>query len=191
MVLDKEQKKIISILAIAMAAFLVLWKAIYVPKNRSVKELKSKVDVGKAEVDSVYKMIGREVALKEGVIILKEEADRLAQKRIKQKDISFALKGLSDAANKSGVRIISTKYQMAEVFTNEAGVAPTYDGIACMKTAVTITLEGTYSKIAHYIDLLENSPRGIYTIEGFTLKKTSDKASKLKGDLLVWIYCFG
>jgi Tfp pilus assembly protein PilO len=189
--LDREQKKIISIWVVALCVFLVIWRGCYVPKKREVSALKAKVDVGKAEVDSVYNMIGREVVLKEAVGILKEEADRLGKKRIRQKDTALALRGLSDAAHKAGVRIISTKPQVAEAFTNKAGATPDYEGLVCMKLPVTITLEGNYIQIAHYIVLLENSARGIYTIEGFSMKKLREGSSTLKADLLVFIYCFG
>jgi len=191
MKLDKEQKQIISLAVIALCGFLIAWRVVYLPKKKAVMELKSKVDAGKAEVESIYAIIGREVALKEAVGILKEEKDRLEQKRIRQKDMSLALRVLSDAANKAGIRIISIKPQMAEVFTNKAGVSPSYDGFPCMKTPVSITVEGEYGQIARYIYLLENSARGIYTVEGFSMKKLRRGPSRLEANLMIFIYCFG
>lgn len=188
--LDSEQKKIICVAGVAVAAFLFVWHLLYIPKKNKVMKLKAKVDVGKAEIDSVYEMIGREVALQEGVAILNEKAEYLSKKRIRQKDISMALKVLSETANRSGVRIISTKYQPAELFTNKDGESASYDKFPCMKTAVAITLEGGYGQIAQYIYLLENSPIGLYTIEGFSIRQDSKRA-QLRAEIVVWIYCFG
>ena len=189
--LSKEQKKIISLLLLTILLLFLLWRFFYAPKTESLKQLKSTVDVGKAEIEAVYEMIGEEVSLEEAVTILKEKADKLAERRIRQKDISLALKGLSDFANKAGVRIRAIKPKSPEILTTEGGSTPTYGNIPCMKTEVAISLEGTYGQIAQYMYLLENSSRGIYTVEGFSIKKQKKDSSQLQIELLVWIYCFG
>jgi hypothetical protein len=190
--LDNEQKKIISLFVIALALFLLAWKGCYVPKNRVVMDLRSQVDVGKAEEESIYDMIDHEVSsLEEAVDILKVKAAQLGQKRIRQKDMALALRGLSEAANKTRVRIVSTKPQASEVFTNDEGVSPTYEGLPCLRTQVAMTIEGDYGQIGEYIGLLENSTHGIYTVDGFSIKRKGQDSSKLEINLIVSIYCFG
>ncbi len=192
MSIDREQKKIISLFFIALALFLLAFKGCYVPKNRAVRDLKSKVDLGKEEEEAIYDMIDHKVSsLEEAVDVLKEKADKLGKKRIRQKDIALALRGLSDGANKTGVRIISTKPQSPEIFTNKNGVSPTYGNLTCMRTSVTMSIEGDYGSIGDYISLLENSTHGIYTVDGFSIKRKGQDQSKLEANLIVSIYCFG
>ncbi len=101
--LNREQKKLLNLSGIFLLVIVIFVVLIYNPKRVAMMKLKSIVDVSNAEEKEIRKFIGEKVSLEEGVGILKEKAELLKSRYISQKDVSLALKELSDAANKTGL----------------------------------------------------------------------------------------
>lgn len=188
--LSKEEKKLASLVGITILLSVVFFIVIYNPKRRAVNEVRKSVEVREAEIKEIQSMIGEGVTLEEGVDILKAKAESSKAKYIAQKNISLALKILSDAANISGVRIVSTNLQTLDVFTGADGTSPTYNGDVCKRMTVSLVLEGKYESLGRYLSLLENSPVGIYTVDGFHVKSDKDTYPDLVMRLRIGLYCF-
>jgi Tfp pilus assembly protein PilO len=191
MKLSREQKKLINIAAIVLILSLVFWFGIYNPKRKALVKLKASIDIESAEVEKIQQMIGRETTLEAGVDILKDRIEALNKKCVKQKDISAALKVLSDTANMVRVRLISTRPGSAIAFSVNKKQPLTYRGEVCMKLPVTITVEGKYEQLGRYMQLLENSPVGMYTVDSFSIKKEKAIYPELEMSLTVSIYFLG
>lgn len=188
--LSKEEKKIISLAGLLVLVTILAIVGVYNPKRKVVRKEKERVEVKEAEVRAIRAMIGEDVTLEEGVEILQERAENLKAKYIRQRNISLALKILSDSANSAGVRIVSTNLQSLNVFTSNQGISPTYNGDVCKRMPVNMVLEGKYEAMGLYLSLLENSPIGIYTIDGFSLLREEEIYPDLSMRLKVSLYCF-
>lgn len=188
--LSKEEKKLISLIGITVLLLILFVVFVYNPKRKAVNEVRQSVEVREAEIREIKSMIGEDVTLEEGVDILKQKAKNLKAKYIRQRDLSLALKILSDAANMAGIRIISTNLQTLSVFTNPMGVTPAYGNDVCKKMTVSLVIEGKYEALGRYLSLLENSPVGIYTVDGFYVKSEKNAYPDLAMRLKIGLYCF-
>jgi len=188
--LNREQRKLLNLSGIFLLVIVIFLVFIYNPKRVAMMKIKSVVDVTSTELKEIQKFLGADITLEQGVGILQERAALLKLKYIKQQDVSLALKELSDMANKTGVRIISTKPQAPVPFTGKGGGAVRYDSAVCMALPVQLVLEGKYENLSKYIYSLENSRRGIYTIDGFSIRKSQEIYPDVRMELRIELYVF-
>ena len=189
--LSKEENKLVVIAVIAAFIIILFWIFIYLPKDRAVKRLKTKVEQDKSALDMIVKIIGEQTPLEKADAIMKRQAGEFRRVVVEQKDVYLELNFLSAAADKVGVKIISTTPQTAVVFTNRQGITPKYNGESCLKVPVNMVLEGDYKRLMNYLYTLEHSPVGIYTVEGFSISKEPQISPDLKMELSVALCVFG
>lgn len=187
---NKEQKKLLKISAIVLGCIIIFIVFIYNPKKAALVKIKSYVEVTNSEIKEIKEMIGESTPLEIGVGILQERAYMLKSRYITQDNIPMALKILSDNANRTGVRILSTRPQAAGVFANKQGVTPKYDSATCMKLPLDLITEGKYEDIVKFLYLLENGAKGIYTVDGFSLRQDNNIYPEIKVDLKIGLYYF-
>ena len=188
--LNREHKKILNLAGIMLLCAVIFLVFIYNPKRVALAKLKAYVDVTYAEEKEIRKMIGDKINLEEGLVMLKERAALLRGKYIKQQDMAEALKVLSDTANRTGVRITSTKPSLAVVFTGSGTEPVKYDSAVCMKMPVSLSVEGRFENLCKFVYSMENNPKGIYTIDGFSIRKEESIFPELKMDLNAGMYYF-
>ena len=188
--LSREEIKILNRAVIIFACVLFFVIFFYIPRSKALARLKSKVDKSDLLVGDIKKMIGENTSLELGIGVLKKEAAILSTKYIDQKDMFLALNRLSEAADMAGVRVVSTSPQSLSVFSS-GGLTPKYYDRSCLKLPVKMVIEARYEELASYLHSLEYSPVGIYTIEGFSIKKDKNLVPDLKMDITVDLYIFG
>lgn len=188
--ISRSEKKLINVTLITVIGITVFLVFFYIPKSAALARQKSKVEKSDALLAEVRKFIGEYASLDQGVRILRKQAVFLSGKLIDQSDISVSLNRLSEAADTAGVRIVSISPQAISVFGAKGGSATYYDK-ACLKQPIRLLLEGRYEQLVNYLYLLEYSPIGIYTINGFNITKDINIYPDLKMELVAGLFVFG
>ena len=189
--ISKEEQKLFIISVAGLIIIIFFWVFIYTPKNKVLAALKKKVAQNEAFIKDIKSLIGENTPLEQGVAVLRQQAVLLSYKSLDQKDIFRALSRISESASIAGVKIVSVNPGTPSVFSAKTGTAPKHNNKSCYKTVAKVEVEGPYADLANYLFLLEHSPVGIYTVDGFSILKDEKIAPDLKMTLSLGIYVFG
>ena len=158
---------------------------IHAPRKREIIKITDLLSTIDTQFKGVKTAIGQKTTLEEGTVSLKGDLEELANKFIDKEQVSLVLTELSDLANSLKLRIVSIEpskmHEVADV---------KLDGQPCLCIPIKLSLNGSYEDFGEYLEALVFSKNGIFTIEGFDIRKEKRSQTDLAIKVSVNAYVF-
>ncbi len=172
-----SQKKIILILGIVAAVFLLFCFFIYYPAKNTVSRIKQELSGIENQIQGIELIISNAKTMGEGIKLLEQRYQQLNSKFPQKEEES--LRALSDLAPVSNIDIISIRPETKAVFIGANNQKVEIDGKVCQKVFVSIEMNGAYQDLVKYLENLKKSLPVFIGIERLKISKGAKETPKL------------
>lgn len=180
------QKQILLFTTGALAVFAVFLLVIYFPTQSKLKRLQADLQEVDGLIQQIEGMLGEGTSMQEGIRSLEERFKTLDSKMPEREEEGLRL--LSDLARKAELHVLSIKSNRKTVFLYGDKEELVVDGKKCHRVFVSMSMEGDYTHLLDYFQMLQKELPVYFTVEKLDLHKGTVGPKRLDINLNLSLY---
>lgn len=174
----------------AFGVLYVIFFIIYFPLQRRYQTISTQLNLRNQDIKQAKASGLTDLNLNE-IIRLQERVSRFKKSFIKISKAASVLDGISEAAEKYNIRVISIDSESPVSLKNDTGVDFVEGGMRYSRFPVRFHLQGDTRSLTDFLQELSNSETFYFVIDGYGIKKISPKSGLLDCELALSFFANG
>lgn len=168
-----RQKKILFIVGIVLAAFIIFLAFIYLPSRRELNKARKELKSAELELETIKTLTGKDVPLEKAIVLLKERLDNLDKKFPEKEEI--ILRDLSALAAKMDIKLMSMRPTKKKAVESINGLPVNIKGCFVQEMQVSMDMQTSYKRLGEFFRVLKEEFPIYVRIDKLNMTKVNEK----------------